>query len=381
MSWIVPENKLDDQQRDFFYNMDISCQNMWIRGFPGSGKSVLLAYALKKIKNQNPNAKVAFVVFTRSLVEMFKSAFAEMDISANIMTVYEYLNSGVSYDYVLCDEVQDLFPRALQVMASKATHVIVAGDENQSIYDRDPKYGEATVNPWQITSTLNADAFTLSINHRLSSSVINAVQLFLPGNNIFAEKRDLSRQNTQIRMCSASNSWQEASYVYNEAQKAVNVGQTAGILLPAHENIVEFVNNLLGAEHKPTLPTGSNRIGKFDYNALNNHLSKNGISIQYVGNGYGSFSGGSKISLMTYHSSKGLDFDNVFLPSLDNGMSICGNANKGKTLFMVAMTRSRNNLYLTYCGGRHSFLDDFASVCNHISLGSQSSTGENAFGF
>lgn len=48
MSWIIPENKLDDQQRDFVENVDINQRNVWIKGFPGSGKSVLLAYTIKK---------------------------------------------------------------------------------------------------------------------------------------------------------------------------------------------------------------------------------------------------------------------------------------------------------------------------------------------
>ena len=40
MSWIIPENKLDEQQRDFVENVDINQRNVWIKGFPGSGKSV-----------------------------------------------------------------------------------------------------------------------------------------------------------------------------------------------------------------------------------------------------------------------------------------------------------------------------------------------------
>ena len=48
MPWLVPENMLDDQQRQFIENVDIDRQNVWIKGFPGSGKSVLLAYTMKK---------------------------------------------------------------------------------------------------------------------------------------------------------------------------------------------------------------------------------------------------------------------------------------------------------------------------------------------
>ena len=83
MSWIIPENKLDEQQRDFVDNVDINQRNVWIKGFPGSGKSVLLAYTIKKIKRNNPNASVIMVVFTHSLITMFEAAFKEMGVSVN----------------------------------------------------------------------------------------------------------------------------------------------------------------------------------------------------------------------------------------------------------------------------------------------------------
>ena len=44
MPWIIPENKLDAQQIEFLDNVDITRKNVWIKGFAGSGKSVLLAY-------------------------------------------------------------------------------------------------------------------------------------------------------------------------------------------------------------------------------------------------------------------------------------------------------------------------------------------------
>lgn len=91
MSWIVPENKLDDQQREFINNVDITSKNVWIKGFPGSGKSVLLAYTIKRIKLRNQNASLLVVVFTHSLIKMFKAAFNEMGIHADVVTFYDFM--------------------------------------------------------------------------------------------------------------------------------------------------------------------------------------------------------------------------------------------------------------------------------------------------
>ena len=56
MAWIIEENKLDAQQRDFLDNVDINRKNVWIKGFAGSGKSILLAYTAKKVRAKSPSA-------------------------------------------------------------------------------------------------------------------------------------------------------------------------------------------------------------------------------------------------------------------------------------------------------------------------------------
>nr|WP_314657208.1 3'-5' exonuclease [uncultured Prevotella sp.] len=387
MAWLVPENMLDDQQRDFVENVDINQKNVWIKGFPGSGKSVLLAYTMKRIKRNNPNAKVAVVVFTHSLIAMFKAAFAEMGVSANIMTYYTFMDCSSDYDYILSDEVQDMTARVLSTMNSRAEHVIVAGDENQSIYERDPKYREVTVSPTQITSLLNCREFELGIIHRLSSSIITAVEKFIPNMNIFTARRDMTKRTTQIRLCSANSPEQEAKYIMKEAQRAVNIGDTAAILIPSQQKILEFFQMVLTMLGKNQWSVQLNNWGKVDYNKLNSYLRTNGIKLQYVGNGYGSFTeDGGIICVMTYHSSKGLDFDNVFLPGLSKSLYINSSERLSRTLFMVAMTRSRNNLYLTYSGSHSTYLSNFAGDCSRINvsdvLSGQTtiSGGENIFG-
>lgn len=386
MAWLVPENMLDDQQRDFVENVDINQRNVWIKGFPGSGKSVLLAYTMKRIKRKDPNAKVAVVVFTHSLIAMFKAAFAEMGVAANIMTYYEFMDGSSNYDYVLSDEVQDMTARVLATMNSRAKHVIVAGDENQSIFESDPKYREATVTPSQITSLLNCRDFELGIIHRLSSSIIAAVERFMPNLNIFTARRDMTKRNTQIRLCSANSPEQEVKYIIKEAQRAVNIGDTAAILIPTQQKILEFFQMTLTALGKSQWSVQLNRFGKIDYNKLNSYLRTNGTKLQYVGNGYGSFTEEGKICIMTYHSSKGLDFDNVFLPGLNQSLYINSSERLSRTLFMVAMTRSRNNLYLTHSGSRSAYLSNFADDCSRINVGdvlsgqTTTSGGGNIFG-
>jgi superfamily I DNA/RNA helicase len=73
-----------------------------------------------------------------------------------------------------------------------------------------------------------------------------------------------------------------------------------------------------------------------------------------------------KIILSTYHSSKGLDFDKVFMPFCNLGRHI---PEEDPRLFMVAMSRSRKDLTLSYTTCMNSFIRTFSNnkeVCQFI---------------
>lgn len=390
MPWIIPENKLDVQQRSFLDNLDLDRKSIWIKGFAGSGKSILLLYTIKRILLREPQAKIALVVFTHSLVEMFRASIKELgcDGQVEIMTYYKFLKYSRKYDYILCDEVQDLTPRVIRAMTSCGDHIIVAGDANQSIYTVDPQGQEPTVTVDGLSQLIGGGPFELGIIHRLSRSLINAVQKLLPQMNIFTAKRDMTKSDTQIRLCRASNQSQEVGYVLEQATKAVDRGYTAAILFSSSLSTLEFVNIVLKSQDKPIWIRENNEFGKPDWGALNSHLITHGLKLQYLGNGYGSFEEGDRrVILMTYHSAKGLDFDNVFMPFLNNNVQISQHGDEhSKTLLMVAMTRTRNNLYLSYNSSAFStYLDSLAGDCAHIDVAtatkiSQTPT-DNIFGF
>lgn len=372
MAWMIREDQLDPDQRDFINVESKKSGNIWVKGFAGSGKSVLLIHSLKNVLQKEPNAKIAVVVYTHSLIDMFKTGMEELKIPSSIpvMTYIEFCDkNSQNFDYIFCDEVQDLPSRVLYAMNNRSRKVIVAGDSNQSIYDTDPRWNEPVVNPSQVGDIINARAFSLNMIHRLTRSIIAAVQKILPSMNIWGAKRDLTKQDVDIRLCEASSGTEEVKYIYQEAQKGANVGDTSVILLPTLNMISKFANQVLSANNKLQWNEKKNNWNKPDYGDLNRHFRNNGIKIQFIGSGYGSLSDAEKNKeaiLMTYHSSKGLDFDNVFLPYLNNSFYL--HPSNANTLFMVAMTRSRKNLYLTYFGYTHDLVDKFKGECTEISI-------------
>ena len=68
-----------------------------------------------------------------------------------------------------------------------------------------------------------------------------------------------------------------------------------------------------------------------------------------------------RITLMTLHSAKGLEFDNVFIAGMENNLFPLSSTKtteeeeEERRLFYVGITRARNKLYLSYAAGRMRF--------------------------
>ena len=370
MAWLVPENKLDAQQRLFLDSDAIFKQNVWIKGFAGSGKSILILYSVKKILARNPEAKLLLVVFTHSLIKMFTAAFEEMGLNVQVETYYAFMKSPSHYDYILCDEVQDLTERVIVALERHADRVIVAGDANQSIYLSDPQWREPTIDKNYLSSR-DYQEQELTIIHRLPKSLIEVVNHFMPDMHIFSAKLDMTKPDVQVRVCKAERVEDEIRYLLDRAQKAIQGGYTVAVLLPTQDLMVLFVNWVLYCMGRQQWdPPQRNRWGKYDFFLLNRGLSNAGIPLQCIANGDGAFSSSiPQINVMTYHSSKGLDFDNVVIPFASEGIPIFGSDEElSRRLFMVAMTRTRSNLCITYTGTPYEELNSFQYLCTMVEI-------------
>jgi superfamily I DNA/RNA helicase len=347
MDWFKPYEQLDPEQRDFVDNKLNDNKNFWIQGHAGSGKSILLVHALIKAYNKNPNLKVCFVLYTYALIDMIKTGIPkelkkklEQDDKLEVMTYFQFQKSSKSYDLILVDEVQDLPTNVVRELKRRSNRVISAGDMNQSIY-------EGTVSPSEIENLLNAQIFVLKIIHRLTKTLKKIASYFIRG--VLGAKEDWNKKDVQVIVGKAKPfSKEEFEFVWRKAKlQASNSNSPTVVLLPFHSSIVKFMNFVLNYENKPTLDENMD-----DNDARNRYLDKHNIKLEYIGNGFGSLENATsknKVMIMTYHSSKGLDFKNVFIPNLYGGMTIWRDSEEmSKTLFFVAVTRSRENLYLTY---------------------------------
>ena len=368
-NWMISADKMDEEQRHFLYEESKKSGNFWIKGFPGSGKSVLLIHSILDKKRENPNATIAVVVFTHSLIQLYIAGMKELNIPENntyLTTYHNFIKDNYVYDYIFCDEVQDLPKSILENMKKRSKQLILAGDENQSIYKCNPSNNEPVIKASEISSIIGTKPYELTRIHRLTKSIIKIVSKLIPSMNLLSAKEDRSKRDVSVRLAKGINNKQEVEYILSEANESISIGENVAIILPTHNDILKFINLALNINNKVEWKLVLNKWNKPNWYDLNKYLYKNNLNIEYIGNGAGNlFEAGQKgkIIIMTYHSSKGLDFDNVFLPFLSDDLNI-----QDETVFMVGMTRSKNNLYLTYSSTLHPFVTKFENECTKIEI-------------
>ena len=122
--------------------------------------------------------------------------------------------------------------------------------------------------------------------------------------------------------------------------------------LSRQENIEELVNGMhdFCATRQEE---GNERISLVDY------LAEVSLLTDQDGEKEGD---GAKITLMTVHSAKGLEFKNVFVVGLEENLfpsSMCGDSLRGleeeRRLFYVAITRAEERCYLSYAKSRFKY--------------------------
>ena len=238
MKWLIPENDLEREQRAFLESITTSRSNHLLNGFPGSGKSICLLYAVLWIKRKYPNAKILFVEFNHTLRKMIKAALAELQYqNTEVVTMYEFINHycQCSYDYIICDEVQDIPAKVISVMNRTAKIVIVGGDRNQSIYTEDPKWSFPPATPAELIAALSPVQTTLTnigltIIHRLGKYVVEAINRVVPGLNIMAEKISMIKKHIKPNVWECLNTEDEVEKILAEARAAVNIGDRKSVV-------------------------------------------------------------------------------------------------------------------------------------------------------
>jgi len=386
MRWMITEDRLGPEQRDVIDEIaQVNNRPVWIQGHAGSGKSVLLLHALADYITANPGNRVCVVVFTRALVDLLTTGLTQIPrlngVNISVFTIYQLRdqidNGHPRYNAIFCDEVQDLPLEFINSMKTFCDKLILAGDAEQSIYSSVPVWNASPASFNEIKTVILPMEKKLGVIYRLTQSVLNVLKRVFP--SMLEDMPNIARQDTEIALFefTGTESKNEIEFCWQEIKLTTQnrVNEVSAVLLWSQDAILTFVNKILSLEGIEPWIRVNDGFGRPNYNILNFYLNSKGIPLMYVGNGYGSLTQAAqrnKVIIMTYHSAKGLDFDYVFLPMVNTEMAI---ANE-RPLLLVALSRSKAGLFISYTGNLYAGLKPFLSEVPVKSIVNNNTNGD-----
>jgi superfamily I DNA/RNA helicase len=358
MRWMV--RTLDQAQEMALQDVLTHRGVSWIDGFAGSGKSVVAAHACKRLRGENPTSRIAFITYTHALKDMLRVGLDALSAENITVTTHtELMRARNHYDIIVLDEVQDIPLRHVKEIAGLCRRLVLAGDVDQSIY-------VGGVSAEDLATALQPRKQRLRKIFRLTEKARRIALSILPNAKVAAGENAGNRAEADIKRVSFADPQDEALWVYEDARNRARAGYPSAILLTTHREIYAFAALLAAGCGLPAPP----RRQGATYDDFNSFWKQHGYPLSYLGNGSGSLDDadrGPTVYLMTYHSSKGLDFQNVYLPRAVPGINLDPSGEGGeeleRRLMFVAVTRTRENLFITHTGSHaHPFVENLPTA-------------------
>lgn len=362
MKWMVPINQLDaTQERAISEIVDNILDDHLVRGFAGSGKTIVLTHVLERLAALPSRRSVCFATYTHALKDMVSSGLTERTLNRIEITTFDTLRTHETvYDILVADELQDLPSRRLKSVVGHYRNLVAAADFNQRIY-------RSAAKREQINELIDdATEHQLGEIHRINDNIFQIAMLICP-DAAWTEGTQIRADAEVARFYRAESKVDEYRTIYNEARRVSAPEYPSAIFFPSRKMIKDFID-VLASEMGWRTPPELERNGDEDagpYDAMNRYLDRERTMLHLFGSGSGEMERSdqrSVVYLMTYHSSKGLDFPNVFLPHLTDTTClepmVGAKDDEERRLFFVAVTRARQRLYLSHHASPHRFLDE-----------------------
>jgi superfamily I DNA/RNA helicase len=338
-SFYVKESELDEYQIRIINRRSDS--SLIVRGSAGSGKSILALWKVKDIQNRNLGS-CQFIVFTRVLKQYMADGVRQVGINAdNVDSHWNWKKRKEcpSSDYIIVDEAQDFSREDILEFKSRARKALVLyGDSAQQLY----KFIKNKV-PVSMEEIIQITGFPdekLVFNHRLPKKIARvAERISGNGDDLEGRCRNEGVEKPKILRYESLNEQLDAIV---EIIKNRNF-EDVGILFRDNSSVEQAYGYLKNK--------GLNVEAKYRLSMDLNFYSDNP-------------------KLMTYHSSKGLQFEAVFLPE-------CSASNDDdRNPLYVAITRAYQSLYVMHSGNLSRFFDTVPIDLYETSLASSTSNTE-----
>jgi superfamily I DNA/RNA helicase len=375
-----------------------------IEGHAGSGKSTILAHKIRNILKEETNKKIYLILYTHSLIDIFIEMLKDMKIELEksscssynlfnykknnynnkeeeylsknalnntgddkkvqiivnsqqkykeiknkniitIITVASYLKKRFDdkeIDYAFVDELQDLTIGDIKKINKQSKITVLSGDFEQMMYGKDKIYQLNKKQKKDFKESVEKLAenkiYKLNEVFRVNKKIIRLVDEFLkeengPGNenSIMMSKINKTKDvKSKIKKIKYNSKEEEMIKIIKIAKESIKKNYSTVILVEYKQDAIEIMER--GGEKKLFyLGSGINKIKQL--------IKKN------------------KIIIMTYHSAKGLEFDTVIMPKINDYGRNQARKEKMKMLIMIGFTRSKKNLIVTHTGNLNESLN------------------------
>jgi superfamily I DNA/RNA helicase len=350
MTWYVPFDKLGVKQVEVLNGITKQLERPhWVQGFAGTGKTLVVTHLMERVAQLKPGASICFITFTHALKDLVKSGLhGNVAKRVQIKTHTQFISDRTRYDYVFLDEVQDIRPTDLTKIRALAANLYIAGDTDQRIYTEG-------ANEDEVVMQLQPTKWKLLEIFRLTKLLQRLAQSILPRTMLVEGVHAKKHSEVTISLAKHSSSLDESLWVWREASRRARAGEPSVILFPTHKAIARFAREVAESLDLDEVPRRQSR----DYEAFNAFWKSSGLNLMYFGNNQGDLALSDNrpfVYLMTFHSSKGLDFRNVFIPGMRANAvivhpdALLDDPELEQRLLFVAVTRSRENLFISYSG-------------------------------
>jgi len=340
-NFFVKEDQLDDYQLKVINKKaDRSCI---IKGCAGSGKSILALWKAKQIQDEG-KGDLLFVVYTKSLRQYMKDGINQVGLSAGCVENFnqcfrwvkdeetdKWISTGWKkgdYDYIIVDEAQDFSCEDILMMKEHAKKALLLyGDSAQQLFRFLKDKRTADMDELKRVTGFPDDQ--LVFNHRLPKKIAAVAEYI---NSEFDELTDRCK-----------NEGNEKPYIlkYDSFQTQL-------------DKIWEIIQNR-NFEDVGILFSTNDEVEKADkyYKSKGYNVESNirgDVELNF---------NSSNPKLMTYHSSKGLQFEAVFIPECGDGIPSFDTERERtkRNALYVALTRTYQSLYVMYSNELSSYFD------------------------
>jgi len=334
-SFFIKDSELDEYQVTVIQRR--TDRPFIVKGCAGSGKSILALWKVKQIQEQNKDS-FYFILFTKTLKQYMQDGIDTIGLRSDRVTYFWHWKNRLgapNADYIIVDEAQDFAEEDIELFKSKANKALILyGDSAQQIYKfRNPQ----PISMEQIAVLTGYPSEQLVFNHRLPKKIAR-----------LAEKISDTDDELELRC------------------------RIEGVELP---KILEYPN--LNAQLDAIIEIIKNRqledVGIFfrsndEVERAYEYFKSKGLANERKSNQTMDLDFTNDLpKLTTYHSSKGLQFEAVFIPN-------CNVEDEDdRSPLYVAITRTYQSLFIMHSGDLSSFFNDVPMELYETSLISKTS--------